>query len=90
MKKILLLTLSALILTGCNQNYGITQHTFNRLHIYDAPLMGPEGIDVIFTGWADFHDGIEVYLTNGSTVWVPDGRYLLINGTCPICNQEGK
>jgi len=87
-KKILFgLGIAGLLLTSCgNENFGITQHFFNKIHIYNTYTN-----EVLWCGnirgWANFHDGVEVYTYDGGTIWAYDGCYFLINGACPFCNK---
>ena len=80
---IMMLTLTLLPLTGCsNMSLGIGNYNFRKVHIST-----PGGFDKCYEldNWYDNERGCEVKLKNGSSLFLSEGTYILVEDYCPIC-----
>ena len=80
----LILTLFSFGLGGCNKSCSPGNYNFTKVHIST-----PGGIDKCFelSSWHDNERGCEVKLKNGSSLFLSEGTYILVEDYCPICGD---
>ena len=89
MKKIIVIILAlitVLTLTSCNMG-AVGSYTFTDIHICD---FGGNACHAKIIKWYDGEEGIEVSTEEFGQLFLSEGTYILFNGTCPICEKEGK
>lgn len=81
MKKLLVVLLSLLALSGCgsNMDWGFGSYTFTKVHCVQ------ENKCVEIETWFDNERGIEVKTKDGS-LYFSEGTYILIEDKCPFCS----
>lgn len=88
MKKLLICIFSLMwifILAGCgNQSLGIGNFNFDKVHIFSDT--GDKCVEL--ERWYDNDLGVEVKCKNGVSLYLSEGRYMLVSGKCPICNKD--
>ena len=75
-------------LTGCgNMSMGMGNFTYEHAHI---AIGGEADVAVDIEKWFDNETGIEVQLTDGTSVFCSEGSYLLMKDKehCPLCNED--
>jgi hypothetical protein len=74
-------------LTGCgNMSLSLGNFTFTKIHVDTHHYNG------CFTviKWYDNSSGIEVFTKEAGSMYLAEGMYMLISGTCPFCEAEIK
>ena len=91
MKKLIILTMSLILtiftftLSGCgNMSFSLGNYNFRKVHIST-----PGGFDKCceLDNWYDNERGCEVKLKNGSSIYLSEGTYILVEDYCPICGD---
>lgn len=89
MKKLIILIMSLILtvftLSGCgNMSVGLGNYNFRKVHIST-----PGGFDKCceLDNWHDNERGCEVKLKNGSSIYLSEGTYILVEDYCPICGD---
>ena len=73
-----------MFLTSCgNMSLGFGNFNFNHIRISDYT----EGYCLDVNKWYDYENGIEVQTSNGNSLFLSEGTYILVeNGkNCPFC-----
>ena len=89
MKKMFIIFLTSVFslftFSGCNEDLGFGNYSFKKAHIN---LDGQNnGICVNIKSWHDNEVGCEVKMENGSSLYLSEGTYMLVEDYCPICGK---
>lgn len=87
MKKILLfltvaLTVSLLLVSCGNMNFGPGNYTFNGVHIETYHNTACYSVET----WNNSDTGIEVKTKEVGSLFLSEGTYILYENECPLCN----
>ena len=82
----LLALTSVLAFSSCgNQDViGWGNFDFKRAHIFTGD---GNGVCVEIQKWIDNELGCEIKMTNGSSLYLSEGTYMLVEDYCPICGK---
>lgn len=84
-KEPLLLSIVALAAAGlcsCNQNIGLGNYSFTKVHITTSE----HDKCVEISSWHNDDVGIEVKTKDYGSLYLSEGTYILIERECPICD----
>ena len=79
----ILIFASIFTFAGCNEAMGFGTFNFDRAHI----SVGGVDACVEVESWHDNEIGCELRLVNGTSIYLSEGTYILIDGECPICKK---
>lgn len=82
---IFLILTMVLLLVGCNMSLTPGNYMFKIVHISDA---SGNSADFEISSWHESETpGIEVKLTDGNSLFLSEGTYILAEDYCPLCED---
>ena len=80
---LLVITLTLMLASCGNEDLGFGNFTYEHAYIG----LGTEGHCVNIKSWNDNEIGIELHLTNDSSIYCSEGTYILFKDSahCPFC-----
>ena len=76
------IALAAAGLCSCNQNIGLGNYSFTKVHITTSE----RDRCVEISSWHNNDVGIEVKTKDYGSLYLSEGTYILIESKCPICD----